>query len=172
MNNNPFIDVQEVFTAIKQDIIDNAEHIFNESEYYTRKYRGDILNDINVGVFLNDELVPTVQIFVSNKYLTIKQQILFTKDCRKIYKELEPVIIKHTNPQNKIKIVEFEHSLYNEDYTLEEAIMDKKAEVLEQVINRSIEDIDNAITIVKQYPRNNRMTIEMYIDTSNDEDYE
>lgn len=171
-NQNPFIDVQAVFELIRQDIVENAEYVFNESEYYSRKYRGDILNDINVGLFFDDDNVPVVQIYVSNKYMTIKQHILFTKDCRKIQSFTEPTIIKHTDMDNKIKVVEFDHNLYDNDYTLEEAIMDKKAELLESVINRTFKDIDEAITIVKQYPNNNKMRIEMYIDNPNDESYE
>ena len=47
--------------------------------YYTHKWRGNRLNDVNVGMFLGDGNIPTVQIFVHNKTGYIKSHILFNR---------------------------------------------------------------------------------------------
>jgi hypothetical protein len=47
--------------------------------YYTKKWRGSRLNDLNVGLFLGDGNVPTVQIFARNKTGYLKKHILFNK---------------------------------------------------------------------------------------------
>ena len=62
-----------------QHIIANQKDIFNMYNHYTKKWRGNRLNDINVGIFLGDGNIPTVQIFVRNKTGYIKSHILFNK---------------------------------------------------------------------------------------------
>ena len=47
--------------------------------YYTKKWRGSRLNDLNVGLFLGDNNIPTVQIFARNKTGYLKKHILFNK---------------------------------------------------------------------------------------------
>lgn len=73
------INIQNKYNEIEQDIIANQKDIFNLYNYYTKKYKGNRLNDVNVGLFLGDGNIPTVQIFVRNKTGYIKSQILFNK---------------------------------------------------------------------------------------------
>ena len=73
------INIQNKYKEIEQHIIDNQKDIFNMYNYYTKKWRGDRLNDCNVGIFLGDGNVPTVQIFVRNKTGLIRSHILFNK---------------------------------------------------------------------------------------------
>lgn len=47
--------------------------------HYTKKWRGDRLNDVNVGLFLGDGNIPIVQIFVRNKNGYIKSHLSFNK---------------------------------------------------------------------------------------------
>ena len=49
------------------------------NNYYTKKWRGNRLNDVNVGLFLGDGNIPTVQIFVRNKNGYIRSHLLFNK---------------------------------------------------------------------------------------------
>ena len=74
-----FIDIHETYNKIEADIITNQSDVFNLYNLYTTKYRGDRLNDVNVGLFLNDRQVPTVQIFVRNKTGYIKKHIYFNR---------------------------------------------------------------------------------------------
>ncbi len=69
---------------ITEHIVSHQEDIFNLYNYYTHKWRGNRLNDINVGLFLNDNNKPTVQIFVRNKTGYIKSHIEFNKEGNKI----------------------------------------------------------------------------------------
>lgn len=78
------VNVKEKYNEIEADIIANEKDIFNLYNYYTHKYRGDLLNDINVGLFLNDRYLPIVQIFVRNKTGYIKSHILFNREGTKI----------------------------------------------------------------------------------------
>lgn len=73
------INIQNKYNEIEQHIIDNQKDIFNMYNYYTKKWRGNRLNDVNVGMFLGDGNIPTVQIFVRNRTGYIKSHILFNK---------------------------------------------------------------------------------------------
>ena len=73
------INIQDKYNEIEQNIIANQKDIFNMYNYYTKKWRGNRLLDINVGLFLGDGNVPTVQIFVRQKNEYIKSHILFNK---------------------------------------------------------------------------------------------
>ena len=73
------INIQNKVAEIEQHIIDNQKDIFNMYNYYTKKWRGSRLNDLNVGLFLGDGNVPTVQIFARNKTGYLKKHILFNK---------------------------------------------------------------------------------------------
>ena len=79
-----FINIQDKVSEIEQHIIDHQKDIFNMYNYYTKKWRGDRLNDLNIGLFLGDGNTPTVQIFVRNKTGYIKKHILFNKAGDKI----------------------------------------------------------------------------------------
>lgn len=72
-------DIQKTYDTIHNDLVDNKADLFFMYNYYTKKYRGDRLNDINVGLFLNDKQMPTVQIFVRNKTGYIKTQLIFNR---------------------------------------------------------------------------------------------
>lgn len=72
-------DIQNIYSTIEKDIIDNQTQIFNMYNYYTKKYRGSRSSDVNVGLFAGDGNIPTVQIFVRNKTGYIKTHLLFNK---------------------------------------------------------------------------------------------
>lgn len=78
------LNVQDKYNEIEQDIITNQKDVFNLYNYYTHKYRGDRLNDVNVGLFLNDNYIPVVQIFVRNKKGYIKSHISFNREGTEI----------------------------------------------------------------------------------------
>lgn len=78
------INIQNKYKEIEQHIIANQKDIFNMYNYYTKKWRGSRLNDVNVGLFLGDGNIPTVQIFIRNKTGYIKKHILFNKVGDKI----------------------------------------------------------------------------------------
>ena len=73
------INIQNKYNEIIQDFTTNQKDIFNLYNYYTKKYKGDRLNDVNCGLFLGDGNIPTVQIFVRNKTGYVKSHILFNK---------------------------------------------------------------------------------------------
>ena len=74
-----FINIQNKVAEIEQHIITNQKDIFNMYNYYTKKWRGNRLNAVNVGMFLGAGNIPTVQIFVRNKIGYIKSHISFNK---------------------------------------------------------------------------------------------
>jgi hypothetical protein len=75
-----FINIQSKYEEIYNNIVKNQKDIFNMYNHYTKKWRGDRLNDVNVGMFLEDNNIPIVQIFVRNKTGYIKSHILFNKN--------------------------------------------------------------------------------------------
>lgn len=65
----------EIFTKyleIKQDLINNLKDVFNREHYYTHKYRGNIVSDINVSLSLGAKNEKIIQIFVRSKGKWIK----------------------------------------------------------------------------------------------------
>ena len=73
------VDIKNKYNEIEQDIMTNAADVFLLYNYYTHKYRGNRLNDINVGLFLNDKYQPTVQIFIRNVTGYIKTHLIFNR---------------------------------------------------------------------------------------------
>lgn len=73
------INIQNKYKEIEQHIIANQKDIFNMYNYYTKKWKGDRLNDVNCGIFLAEGNIPTVQIFVRNKTGYIKSHLQFNK---------------------------------------------------------------------------------------------
>lgn len=78
------IDVREVYNIIEQDLVSNASEVINRYDYYTHKYRGDRLNDVNVGIFIDDRMKIVVQIYVTNGSDTIKTHLIYSNDGRRI----------------------------------------------------------------------------------------
>lgn len=89
MKNNYYIfnnkkNIQQISNIIEKDIVENQKEIFNLYNYYTKKYRGSRLLDVNVGLFLNDSNQPTVQIFVRNKTGYVRKHLIFNKEGNQI----------------------------------------------------------------------------------------
>lgn len=78
------VDIKNKVEEIENHIVANQKDIFNLYNYYTHKWRGNRLNDINVGLFLNDSNQPTVQIFVRNKTGYIRKHLIFNREGNQI----------------------------------------------------------------------------------------
>jgi hypothetical protein len=78
------VDIRNRYNEIEKDIMTNESEIFLRYHYYTHKYRGNRLNDINVGLFLNNKQQPTAQIFVRNKTGYIRTHLIFNKLGNKV----------------------------------------------------------------------------------------
>ena len=149
------VDVIKTVDIIKQDLENNQDELFNRIEYYTRKYRGDILNDINVGLFLDDHLRPTAQIYVANKTGIIKHLLIFNSSGKTIIKQETPI---NTFKMKRVKIYEFDHKLY-EGKTVDELIKAAKFALLDA---EEAGDV-NEIEAVKHYPVNGFMRVELFL---------
>lgn len=78
------LNIQDKYNEIESDIVANQRDVFNLYNYYTHKYKGNRLNDVNVGLFLNDNQQPVTQIFVRNNTGYIKKHIVFNREGSKI----------------------------------------------------------------------------------------
>jgi hypothetical protein len=68
MKNGMTMDLDQKLNEIRQDLIyKNGADLSNRREFFTRKYRGNRLNDVNVGIWDNVDKSVTVQIFLRNK---------------------------------------------------------------------------------------------------------
>lgn len=68
MKNGIVMDLEQKMAELREDLImTNAHDLSNRREYFTKKYRGNRLNDINVGIWDNIDKSITVQLFVRNK---------------------------------------------------------------------------------------------------------
>lgn len=97
------INVQEVYDMIEQDLVSNSNEVIHRFDYYTHKYRGDLLNDVNVGIFINDNLKIVVQIYVTNGIDIIKTQLIYSNDGRRI-SAIDEIINTFKNNIMKIKV--------------------------------------------------------------------
>lgn len=133
------IDVQTIYDMIEQDLVSNSNEVIHRFDYYTKKYRGDRLNDVNVGIFINDKRQIVTQIYVNNNIDTIKTHLIFSNDGRRISTK-EEIINTYTDCNMEIRLNAYDEKPL--EYRFSEAI-DKIIEVTEfnsvEVINRVIE---------------------------------
>jgi hypothetical protein len=69
--------LKDKFTEVRKDIMDNASEVRYRREFYSKKYRGNRLNDINIGIREEANFNYTVQIFIRNKEGWIRNNLLF-----------------------------------------------------------------------------------------------
>ena len=91
MTNKQIIE-SEVFNKyleIKQDIINNLSNVFNKQITYTKKYRGNILTDINVGFFPLDYDNHAIQIFVRHRDIWVRDILIFNKKNKYVRSDIK-----------------------------------------------------------------------------------
>tara|TARA_R110000772_G_scaffold54130_2_gene123593 strand:+ start:2241 stop:2525 length:285 start_codon:yes stop_codon:yes gene_type:complete len=73
------IEVFNKYLEIKKDLMANLEEVYNRSNYYSKKYRGNILTDINVGIGEAEYggTDKAIQIYVRHNGFFIKDNIIY-----------------------------------------------------------------------------------------------
>lgn len=128
-----FISVPEVYEMIEKDIVENASEIYGRQEYYTHKYRGDLINDVNVGVYIDDDLRVAVQIYVSNGQSKLRTKLKLSQNLQRVSDQ------EILNKQNMIIVKEvpvYAEGAFNErlDAIKAKLIEDHKDFTLEEVV--------------------------------------
>lgn len=83
------MNIKEIHSVIREDIITNQKDLLNREFYYTHKYRSqDRLIDINVGIFLNEDYKPTVQIYVADNNTKIRERFFLNNASEIITNEI------------------------------------------------------------------------------------
>lgn len=73
--------IEQIHEIIREDLIKNQKQLFNLKHYYTHKWRSnDRLLDVNVGLFRNDNLKLTAQIYVADKNTKIREQLFLDEN--------------------------------------------------------------------------------------------
>lgn len=72
--------IRNKYEEIRKDIVDNIDEVFNRCNYYTKKYRGDRFNDINVSLEDEDLADKKVQIYLKNEEGYIKELLHVTNN--------------------------------------------------------------------------------------------
>lgn len=73
--------IEQIHEIIREDLIKNQKNLFNLKHYYTHKWRSnDRLLDVNVGLFRNDNLKLTAQIYVADKNTKIREQLFLDEN--------------------------------------------------------------------------------------------
>jgi len=65
------------YLEIKQDLVYNIREVWNRKNYYTRKYRGNEITNINIAIEYTTEGNKKLQIFVEHKKKWIKDVLIF-----------------------------------------------------------------------------------------------
>lgn len=86
--------IDNIHTYIRQDLIKNQSDLLNMKHYYTHKFRSNNkLIDINVGIFIDEELRQVAQIYVADKKTRIRERLVIENnkivDTDIIYKRYE-----------------------------------------------------------------------------------
>lgn len=68
------------YLEIKQDLLNNLRDVFNRQNYYSKKYRGNLLTDINVAIDFTPEGNKMIQIFVRHDDYWIKDRVEFNRE--------------------------------------------------------------------------------------------
>ena len=71
------IEVFNKYLGIKLDIMNNLKEVFLRPNYYSKKYRGNLHTDINVGISENDYNEHRVQIFVRHADVWIRDIMVY-----------------------------------------------------------------------------------------------
>lgn len=76
-----YLEIDLVHNTIVEELLKDKDYLFNLQELYSRKYSylSDYINDVNVGLYLNDRQYPTIQVFVRNKFGYLKTELIFNK---------------------------------------------------------------------------------------------
>lgn len=65
------------YLEIKLDLVNNLKEVWNRKNYYIRKYRGNEITNINVGVNETSEGNKILLIFVENDKKWIRDELIF-----------------------------------------------------------------------------------------------
>ena len=65
------------YLEVKLDIINNLNEVFKRYHTYTKKYRGNRLLDLNVGLIESDRGEKIIQIFIRHSGKWIKDVLVF-----------------------------------------------------------------------------------------------
>jgi len=67
------------YLEIKQDLINNLREVWNRQNYYSKKYRGNEITDIRVGIMETTEGNKELLIFVQNNKKWIRDVLIFNR---------------------------------------------------------------------------------------------
>lgn len=82
-------DVFNKYLEIKQDLVNNIPKIFNRQLTYTKKYRGNMVTDINVGFYPIDYTYHAVQIFVRHGGAWIRDIMVFDGKNKYLHSDIK-----------------------------------------------------------------------------------
>lgn len=85
-------DIFNKYLEIKQDLVNNIPSIFNRQLTYTRKYRGNIKTDINVGFYLLEYGKHAVQIFIRHDNHWVRDVMVFNDRNKYLYSDIKTTI--------------------------------------------------------------------------------
>ena len=69
-----------LYNQIREDLIANQADVLNLQEYYIHKYRSqERFTEVNVGIFQENRHYVTVQIYVADKSVRIREKMKFTR---------------------------------------------------------------------------------------------
>lgn len=85
-------DVFNKYLEIKQDIVNNMSTVFNKQITFTKKYRGNIVTDINVGFFPLDYGTHAIQIFVRHKAEWMRDIMVFDSKNKYLYSNIKTTL--------------------------------------------------------------------------------
>lgn len=71
---------EEIFNRyleVKQDLVNNLHSVFMRSHYYTHKYTGNILTDLNVALAEDGDGIKLIRIFIRHNGLWIRDVLKY-----------------------------------------------------------------------------------------------
>lgn len=148
--NRAKINIYETYNMILDDLFKNQKDIVLRYKYYTTKYRGDLLNDVNIGIFEDAALNTVAQIYLSNGDTKLKSTCYLDDRQQKII-DLKTKLYT--------MIIEFELPMFEDKVSYDERLNERIKSFLDKNPHLSVAKNNTGQEIKeKRYPKNNNIT--------------
>lgn len=83
-NINLRVNLEEVLNEIETDLLNNQSELAYRTDYYTKKYRGDLLNDVFVGLTIGEFYMYKMIVYINNGQSKVRSEYTLNRKLTEI----------------------------------------------------------------------------------------
>lgn len=83
-NINLRANITEILNEIETDLLSNQNELAFRTDYYTKKYRGDILNDVFVGLTIGEFYMYKMIVYINNGQSKVRSEYSLNRSLTKV----------------------------------------------------------------------------------------